>query len=138
MSCSGNTRKPQQLTSSPAPTEACRAVPYPYGEGQARRARAEPSRSTCRYRILCGLCGKVLYMANVRMEWNEGELAKLQHAMNAKAQDIIRQVNNAMAKRPVNEVIQALRIQLAENGFEPDEDGIRNYAQAISEGTLTE
>lgn len=72
------------------------------------------------------------------MEWNEGELARLQHAMNAKAQDIIRQVNKTMAKHPVNEVMQALRTQLAENDFEPDENGIRNYAQAISDGTLTE
>jgi hypothetical protein len=46
--------------------------------------------------------------------------------------------NNTMARRPVNEVMQALRVQLAENGFKPDENGIRNYAQAISDVILTE
>jgi hypothetical protein len=35
MSCSANTRKPQQPTSSPAPTEACRAASHP---GKIRRS----------------------------------------------------------------------------------------------------
>jgi len=69
---------------------------------------------------------------------NEIEYAKLQHAINAEAQDVIRQVNKSMAMRPVDEVAQALRTRLTGSGLEPNETVLRGYAQAISDGTLTE
>jgi hypothetical protein len=77
-------------------------------------------------------------MIDAHLRWNENAMAKLQQEINAKAHDVIRQVNASMAKRPVNEVMQALRTQLAAIGVEPDEDDLRHYAQAISDGTLTE
>lgn len=61
--------------------------------------------------------------------------AKLQPQANATAQDVIRDVDDAMRGRPVGEVQKELEIRLTRLGVRPS-PGLANYAQAISEGTL--
>ena len=77
-------------------------------------------------------------MTGPRIEFNEEAIAELQRDINAKAQDCIRQVNADMAGHPVNEVMEALRTRLTTIGVEPDDEGLKPYAQDISDRTLRE
>jgi len=82
----------------------------------------------------------------VRFEFNDDVLAEiaeqaagqLQPEVNAQAQNIVRRVNAEMAGEPVDDVMETLRVRMREAGFEPNDEGLRPYAQAISDGTLME
>lgn len=77
-------------------------------------------------------------MTGPRIEFNEEAIADLQRDINAKAKDCIRQVNADMAGHPVNEVTDALRTRLTAIGVDPDDEGLKLYAQDISDRTLSE
>jgi hypothetical protein len=80
-------------------------------------------------------------MSGARFEWNPGGLAKLRNmaqAANQQAQEIVRQVNAEKAGEPVEDVLAVLRARIAQAGTEPNEDGLRKYAEAISRRTLRE
>ncbi|MFB2583204.1 hypothetical protein ACEXQD_18300 [Herbiconiux sp. P15] len=71
-------------------------------------------------------------------KFDEGAWARIQADVNAKAQNVIREVNATHAGRPADEVAEALRVGLREIGAEPTEAGVREYAQSISDGTLVD
>jgi hypothetical protein len=81
-----------------------------------------------------------------RFEFNDDALAEitqrvkaqLQPEVNAKGQDIVRRVNAEMAGEPVDDVMEILCVRMREAGFEPNDEGLRPYAQAISDGALAE
>lgn len=61
--------------------------------------------------------------------------AKVQPQANAMGQDVIRAVDDAMRGRPVEEVHAELKRRLIAKNVRPS-PGLREYAVAISEGTL--
>lgn len=62
--------------------------------------------------------------------------AKLQPQANRVGQDILRRVNAEMAGQPVDDVLATLRTRVRQAGVEPDEAGLREAAEAISNRTL--
>lgn len=61
--------------------------------------------------------------------------AKLQPQANATAQALVIEVDDEMRGRPVDEVYAELERRFTAVGFAPS-PGLRDYAVAISEGTL--
>jgi hypothetical protein len=57
---------------------------------------------------------------------------------NGQAQGVIRRVKLEMTGRPRAEIFQALTSRLRAVGIVPNDAVVRQYAQAISDGTLTD
>lgn len=64
------------------------------------------------------------------------EWALLQERANKKAQAMIRDVNSQMAGQPSDLVLAELVARGKAAGFEPNVESMREYASAISNGTL--
>jgi hypothetical protein len=69
-------------------------------------------------------------------EITEGVVSKLQPEVDTAAQDIIRQVNSEMSGQAADDVLETLRARMRKVGFMPNDEGLRPYAQSISDGTL--
>lgn len=61
--------------------------------------------------------------------------AQMQPQVNAVAQDVVKAVDDAMRGRPAEEVHAELKRRMMARGLRPS-PGLREYAVAISEGTL--
>lgn len=83
-------------------------------------------------------------MANVKFEWNQDAIrkierdavAKLQPQVNAAVQDVLRDVAKAMWGQPADLVAEELTRRIESLGAIPDADTIQEYAAAISDKTL--
>jgi hypothetical protein len=77
-------------------------------------------------------------MAHLREAVTAKIRTEVQPEISAQGRDVLRQVNADMAGQPADEVLKTLRSRMSGPDMGPADEKLRLYAEAISEGTLTE